>query len=59
MSSNKTGIRNMSVQADTDLGKTLLAIMAVGFAGAAALIGSAKALGDYIEERRDNQKGDK
>ena len=49
----------MSVQADTDLGKTLLKIMAVGFAGAAALIGSAKALGDYIEERRDNQKGDK
>lgn len=58
MSSNKTGIRNMSVQADTDLSKTLLKIMAVGFAGAAALIGSAKALGDYIEEKRDDKKGE-
>ena len=59
MSDNKTGIRNANVKADMDLSKTLLKMIAIGFAGGAALIGSAKAFGDFFEEKLKEFGGDK
>lgn len=56
MSSNKSGIKNASVRADMDLGRTLIKIVALGFAGGAALIGGAKAFGDYMEELQNRSK---
>lgn len=52
MASNKTGIGNMQTKADLSLGKALLTILAAGFAGGAALIGAAKALGDKLEQKQ-------
>ena len=49
MASNKAKIRNAQAAADLHLGRVLIKIVAVGFAGGVALIGSAKALGEKLE----------
>lgn len=51
MSSNKTGIRNPQVKADVKLGRVLIRIVAVGFAGGTVLIGFAKRVGEKLEEK--------
>ena len=52
MASNKTGIGNLQANADLNLGKALIKIIAFGVAGGAALIGGAKALGEKLEEKQ-------
>ena len=49
MSSNKANITNMP-KGEVSLVKALLKILAFGIAGGAALLGSAKALGDQMEK---------
>ena len=51
MASNKAKIRNAQAGADLHLGRVLIKIVAVGFAGGVALIGSAKALGEKLEDK--------
>jgi hypothetical protein len=52
MASNKAKIRNTQVAADLHLGRVLIKIVAFGVAGGAALIGSAKALGEKLEAKQ-------
>lgn len=52
MASNKAKIRNAQAAADLHLGRVLIKIVAVGFAGGVALIGSAKALGEKLEAKQ-------
>ena len=51
MASKKAKIRNAQAGADLHLGRVLIKIVAVGFAGGVALIGSAKALGEKLEDK--------
>ena len=52
MASNKAKIRNTQAAADLHLGRVLIKIVAVGVAGGTVLIGSAKALGEKLEQRQ-------
>ena len=52
MASNKTGMTKAGGSAGRGLGGALLKIVAIGFAGGAALIGGAKALGEALEEKQ-------
>ena len=52
MASNKTGIDNITVKSDLGLGRALLAIVAAGVAGGAALIGASKAVGELLLDKQ-------
>ena len=54
MASNKTGMTKAAGSAGSGLGGSLLKIVAIGFAGGAALIGGAKALGEALEGRKES-----
>ena len=54
MASNKTGMREAAGIGGSGLGSSLLKIVAIGFAGGAALIGGAKALGDALEGKQES-----
>ena len=58
MSSNKTGIDNISAGSGGGLGSTLLKIVAYGVAGGALLISGAKQLGEALLDKqvRDYEK---
>lgn len=58
MAGNKTGIKNMGSGSAPGVVRTLLAIIGIGFAGSAALVGAAKTLGEKLEEKqvRDYEK---
>ena len=53
MASKKSGLKNMGVKADRDLGGALLKILAVGVAGGALLISGAKSVGEALLEKQD------
>ena len=54
MASNKTGMTEAGGMAGKGLGGALLKIVAIGFAGGAALIGGAKAFGEALESKQQS-----
>lgn len=52
MSTNKTGIDNISAGAGRGLGAALLKIVAYGVAGGALLVSGAKALGEALLDKQ-------
>ncbi len=52
MASNKTGMRSGTGAGGASLGKALLGIVAIGVAGGAALVGGAKAFGEFLTKKQ-------
>ena len=56
MASNKANITNIQEKGELSLVKDVLKILAIGIAGGAALLSSAKALGDKMDEKNVDEK---